>query len=304
MKAEELVEKFRYALDNHWGYIWGTAGIEWTKSRQDQKVKYLVDKYGSDWKKNADAKNDNYYLCGMYGAKWIGHYVADCSGMFVWAFKQFGLGMSHISSNIYKSYCSTKGALNDSLKKTILPGTAVFTGKTADNHPHVGLYVGNGKVIEAHGTQAGVVTANITESRWTWWGRLKNVEYPASEVAEQPSTPVNDNLPTNNLPTLKRGSTGEYVTLLQTKLVNKGYSVGSCGIDGDFGRDTEKAVKQFQRDNGLDPDGIVGAKTWKALNDATVKIQYYTVTIPHLSQEEADKLISSYKGAYKEIEKG
>ena len=59
-----------------------------------------------------------------------------------------------------------------------------------------------------------------------------------------------------------------------------------------------------QKDNGLDPDGIVGAKTWKALNDATVKIQYYTVTIPHLTQEEADKLISSHKGAYKEIEKG
>ena len=300
MTAEELNEKFRFALDNHWGYIWGTAGIEWTQARQNQKINYLVSKYGADWKKNSDAKNDNYYMCGMYGSKWIGHMVSDCSGMFVWAFKQFGLGMSHISSNIYKSYCSTKGKLTDDLKKTILPGTAVFTGKTADNHPHVGLYIGNGKIIEAHGTQAGVVTANISESRWTWFGQLKNVEYSASEAPEQPSAPAGDKESATTLPTLKRGSKGEYVTLLQTKLVNQGYSVGSYGIDGDFGSATEKAVKQFQRDHGLTADGIVGAKTWAAINAVSnnepAKETRYTVTICGLTADKAKEVTGKYGG--------
>ena len=53
-------------------------------------------------------------------------------------------------------------------------------------------------------------------------------------------------------PTLKRGSTGEYVTLLQTKLINKGYDLGSWGADGKFGAKTEEAVKAFQKDWGLE----------------------------------------------------
>jgi len=302
IESMALVEKFKQALSDKWGYIWGTAGIEWTQARQNQKLNYLVKTYGSDWKKNADAKKDNYYLCGMYGSKWIGHMVADCSGMFVWAFKQFGLGMSHISSNIYKSYCTTKGKLTDDLKKTLLPGTAVFTGDTANNHPHVGLYVGNGKVIEAHGTQAGVCTANIMETRWKWFGLLKDVEYPASEAPEQPSAPKDEEIPVQKLPTLKKGNTGEYVTLLQTKLLQKRYDLGKYGIDGDFGSATLKAVKQFQSDHGLTVDGIVGEKTWAALEEAGTNL--YTVTIPHLPKFKAEALIKDYAGSSMVEERG
>lgn len=294
INSNALVEKFKQALDEHWGYIWGTAGILWTQAKQNQKVNYMVSKYGADWKKDADAKNDNYYRAALYGAKWVGHMVADCSGMFVWAFKQYGMGMSHISSNIFKSYCSKKGKLNDTLKKTLLAGTAVFTGQTAGNHPHVGLYVGGGKVIEASGTEAGVCTSNITEKKWTFYGELKDVSYDGSIPV-----PIDD----NKLPTLRKGSKGEYVTLLQTKLKNKGYDLGKWGVDGDFGSATEKAVKEFQKDNGLSPvDGIVGEKTWKAL-DSSEPMKFYTVTIPHLSFIHADALVKQYgNGASMKLE--
>lgn len=162
ISANDLISKFQYALDNDWGYIWGTAGVLWTKAKQDALNK---------------TTDENRAMSRKYGSKWINHYVADCSGMFVWAYKQFGLDMSHISSNIYISYCGNKGKLTADLKKTLRPGTAVFTGTSANNHPHVGLYVGNGTVIEAKGTQAGVVTSSITEGRWTWWGELKAVDY-------------------------------------------------------------------------------------------------------------------------------
>lgn len=61
-------------------------------------------------------------------------------------------------------------------------------------------------------------------------------------------------------PTLRRGSTGELVKSVQAKL--------GIGADGDFGPATEAAVRQFQRDHGLLPDGIFGPKSWTAL-DAT-----------------------------------
>jgi len=51
------------------------------------------------------------------------------------------------------------------------------------------------------------------------------------------------------------------VLLLQARLLDLGYSVGSNGTDGKFGADTEKAVKAFQKANNLPQDGIAGALT-------------------------------------------
>lgn len=64
-------------------------------------------------------------------------------------------------------------------------------------------------------------------------------------------------------PTLRLGSTGIYVTELQTLLTNLLYYNGT--IDGNFGSSTQTAVKMFQTNNRLTPDGIVGRDTWSAL---------------------------------------
>ncbi len=63
--------------------------------------------------------------------------------------------------------------------------------------------------------------------------------------------------------TLKRGSRGELVKQVQTKLKSWGYYTGT--VDGIFGSGTESAVKAFQKKNGLTVDGIVGKKTAAAL---------------------------------------
>lgn len=285
LTSQALVGLFRQALDDHWGYIWGTAGVMWTQARQNQ-----LDK----------TTDSNRELSRKYGKKWIGHMVADCSGLFCWAFRQYGLSMSHISSNIYKSYCSKKGQLTDALKKTLLPGTAVFTGSTASNHPHVGLYVGGGKVIEAHGTIKGVIESSITEKRWTWWGQLKNVDYSGEAQPEIPEKETQ-----TAMRTLRRGNKGEDVKKVQTMLDKLGYSLGICGIDGDYGMATEKAVREFQRDHGLAQDGICGPKTFAALDDAMAKLdakpaeEKYTVTIRGLSKEVAQEITAKYGGEMK-----
>ena len=64
-------------------------------------------------------------------------------------------------------------------------------------------------------------------------------------------------------PTLRRGDSGIYVTLLQKLLESNLVSVGI--IDGKFGPQTEDAVKSFQQNNNLITDGIVGKNTWSAL---------------------------------------
>ena len=303
INAQALIDKFRFALDNKWGYIWGTAGVSWTQAKQNQKVNYMVSKYGSDWQKNADAKDDDYYSAALYGSKWIGHTVADCSGLFYWAFKQLGGSIYHGSNSIYDKYCTEKGKLTSELKKTLLPGTAVFTGDEK-THGDIGLYVGGGKCIEASGTQAGVCVSNITANKWTYWGKLKGVDYSGENAPNPAPDPVDDKTPVQTKPTLKRGSKGDYVALLQTMLVNKGYDVGKSGIDGDFGKDTEKAVKAFQKANQLQQDGIVGAKTWAALENASNTMVYYSVIVSHLTESQARALAGMYDHAEIEIEKG
>lgn len=59
-------------------------------------------------------------------------------------------------------------------------------------------------------------------------------------------------------PTIKKGSKGECVIILQKKL-------GGLTADGVFGDKTEAAVKQFQKFNDITADGIVGPKTWTAI---------------------------------------
>lgn len=63
-----------------------------------------------------------------------------------------------------------------------------------------------------------------------------------------------------DMPEIKKGSSGKAVKVLQAIL-------GGLTVDGDFGAKTLNAVIAFQKAKGLEADGIVGPKTWKALFD-------------------------------------
>lgn len=82
---------------------------------------------------------------------------------------------------------------------------------------------------------------------------------------------------------LKKGSKGSDVKFLQQILIQKGFLKGDA--DGIFGTLTEKAVKEFQAANKLVSDGIVGDKTWTALN-AGVKDEYNYTLINKATQHQ------------------
>lgn len=281
ISTEALIAKFQQALDEKWGYICGTAGESWTAAKQ------------AELEKTTDSDRAN---SRKYGKQWIGHKVADCSGLFSWAFKQLGGYMYHGSDTMWKSYCTAKGELKNG-KRTdgmeLKPGTAVFTyDKDKKKRGHVGLYIGNGWVIEAQGSKAGVVRSKVSNSKWVEWGELKGVNYGEPQADPDPIQP------SDLLPTLRKGSKGEYVQLLQTKLMMLGYDLGSYGVDGDFGSKTQAAVKAFQKDRGLSADGVVGAKTWAEL-EKPAEAAMYTVTITGLTAEKADEIIGKYGGTKK-----
>ena len=96
-------------------------------------------------------------------------------------------------------------------------------------------------------------------TKWTHWG------VPACVKEDVHPEPAPDPKPDPQNPMLKRGSSGEYVRLLQTILILLGYNLGLNPIDGKFGKKTEQAVKKFQKAHGLAADGIVGPLTWAEL---------------------------------------
>ena len=166
ISTQELIEKFRQALSENWGYIWGMAGEKWTEAKQKALEKTT----------DADRAQGR-----LYGSKWIGHMVADCSGLFSWAFKQLGGYMYHGSDTMYRKYCNSKGELKKGKRTdggTLKPGTAVFVWN-GTKYSHVGLYAGDGTVIEAMGTMNGVTTSKVTAGKWSFWGELVGVDYDA-----------------------------------------------------------------------------------------------------------------------------
>ncbi len=70
---------------------------------------------------------------------------------------------------------------------------------------------------------------------------------------------------------LTKGDKGTKVKALQENLIKLGYNLGGYGADGDFGSATQAAVKKFQKNHGLQQDGIVGAQTLAEI-DAALKV--------------------------------
>ena len=64
---------------------------------------------------------------------------------------------------------------------------------------------------------------------------------------------------------LRRGAVGDTVKWVQWALLRRGYDLGPDGVDGEFGRMTDAAVRGFQKAAGLSVDGIVGPRTRGAM---------------------------------------
>ena len=145
------------------------------------------------------------------------------------------------------------------------------------------------------GTATATPTPDQNGNAWNNWGNTDNPGAPTpiptsgTIVFETPvpGSPENTIQTVTNTPgpvvpttpavatptptplTMRLGFTGEAVRTVQRRLKELGYYSGS--IDGDFGTATDKAIKEFQKDNGLSPDGKVGEQTLKKLNDRKTK---------------------------------
>lgn len=144
-----------------------------------------------------------------------------------------------------------------------------FISAGAINHQGIVTGVSGLSVTTVEGNSSDAVSRrvySINDGKIAGYGRPK---WPvvADESAE---IPVEDEKPistsaTEKLPVLRKGDISECVRAAQMLLNGRGCYVGRYGCDGEFGNDTLSAVLAFQRRNGLEADGIIGAQTWARL---------------------------------------
>jgi len=99
--------------------------------------------------------------------------------------------------------------------------------------------------------------------------------------------------------TLGNGEYGKPIRELQTKLYeNKPRYLKKGDIDGYFGSTTEKAVREYQKDNGLDIDGLAGKQVYKSLKEGLTVSEYNKLKkeIDSLKKELAKKLNKPIEG--------
>ena len=151
------------------GYAWATQGETVT----EQLLRSFVQQWGEG----------KYYFDGYSAEKWLGKECFDCSGLIVWALQQLGLIRTDLTADGLYRICEpiSRAALE--------PGDLVFYQNSNGYKTHVGVYMGNGRVIHARGTAYGVVETEMFSS-FTAFGRLK-VFPPKQEKphwAEEPYT--------------------------------------------------------------------------------------------------------------------
>ena len=161
--ADDPVVYVTHAWENQWGYVWGTFGQVLTESLLEQKI--------SQYPSGVGDKEE------LIREKWLGGRTADCVGLI----KSYGWldadhlrirygsgGMPDIGADAMYYNAQVKGSL-DTMPET--PGLAVWRSG------HIGVYVGNGEVIEAMGTAYGVVRTKLAERSWTAWLEIPYISY-------------------------------------------------------------------------------------------------------------------------------
>lgn len=271
-----------------WPYVFGAWGALCSPSERHRRY--------SDAHPTIKTKCPGYDSRNCSGCKWYpgGERVRcyDCRGFTDWLLKQFGFDLTGEGAtsqwNTAANWCA-KGKVADGIPQGVLVNLFVQDGSKMS---HTGFYF-NGQTLECSN---GVQHFTTKNKKWTHWACAKcfdlKEEKPMPNEPKEPAT-------TTNYPTLRKGSRGDWVTILQQKLILRGYSCGSKGADGIYGNDTVKAVKAFQKANGLTSDGVAGPKTWAAMDQEKtepVKEMTYKVVLTGLSKGAAEEVVSRYGG--------
>lgn len=229
--------------------------------------------------------HDLYYYTGVISGKYLEATQAAVKAFQVdFALEATGVADEETQALIYGTeYRPLQyGDSGEDVKQlqTRLTALGYYTGKISGNYLE-----GSQSAIQTfqeHNAMKATGKADVETQTYLYGSSARSKNEPAA-ATPTPAPPqgflVDESLPDELLEiagetipfkgNVKRGATGAKVKDIQTRLTDLGYYAGP--ISGNFLAKTQKAVKAFQTQNGLDADGIIGEDTWNALfNDPTV----------------------------------
>ena len=204
-----------------------------------------------------------------------------------------------------EQYFKRAGRWFDRGVKTPQKGDVILFTNSSGKTAHIGIVTGcaNGRVYTQEGNTSSVAGMDANggccrkKSYAIYYNGIKG--YGRPDYGAQPTTNTPADVPVITPAVGKRvlskGSTGDDVRTMQRNLMTIGYDLPKFAADGDFGAETEAAVKKFQKDQGLTVDGLYGEKTHAAMEKALKKAAE--------KKEEADKKIK-YVGLLKKGSSG
>lgn len=211
--------------------------------------------------------------------KWgIGVRMYDCRGFTAWLVRQVGLDLS--GQGATSQYNTAANWIKRGPVSEMPDCVCCVFRKKGNKMEHTGMHLGGGVVVDCS-----VNVRSVGMSGWTHYA------IPAGLYNEE-------DIPVETVkPVLRKGSRGTAVVELQEILTMCGYDCGT--VDGVFGTKTLEAVKLFQENNDLDPDGIVGSKTWAALEIAEARApmapatpeETFRVTIEGVTYEQYRRIL-------------
>lgn len=239
------------------------------------------------------------------GSSWCATYYNGYSGYVMTSFLRFASGQntqaptptptpsSGTTPATYALVTTSGGTLN-------LRAAASTTAKVIGQIPNgssLQVYSRGSSwcAVSYNGTSGYVMTSYLTflSNPGTGSGNIgggTNTDAPTSEEESDPSKYKR---------TLKSGMTGEDVVWVQTRLEELGYSVK---ITGTYDGDTISAVKTFQKQNGLDVDGLAGAQTFTILaSDNARKASDAAISYTTLRIDDTKTGVTSLQKALKEL---
>ena len=175
--AAGLVKHMQQCLQDGWGYVYGAIGQTCTE--------ILLDKCAERYPANNLAGG----AMRQAGEKWLGKKVADCSGIVkAYLMSEYTGGpitySAEVDAAVHYNAAKEKGPISN-MPDT--PGILVYMPG------HVGVYVGNGEVIESAGTLYGVKKSTVEKSYisgpWTHWYKCPGITYDESEEPETEQKP-------------------------------------------------------------------------------------------------------------------
>lgn len=279
MPIGEFVKELEAAMNRKDGYIMGATGQD---PKKWSETSWWYTQYNDSATKKAKA------LYWRENAK----RVWDCNGLAEGIYKDWcGNDINTKARYNYSGWCHTKGTGTIPVQHRV-PGAAVFWGNQASTITHVAyLYEpvvagkpdGDWFIIEARGVLYGVVKTKMSSRKPNFWGIMdKYFDYgDMSTESVIPNTGVPRYALGDRL--LKKGMKGEDVKELQEALNKLGYSCGTP--DGDFGANTDEAVRKFQRAKGLVVDGQYGAKSHEAMKLALSSVSDLIEQVPAIGAD-------------------